>query len=180
MPLDRRPATTDVGRCTALGPNDRWSVGRPCRSGDKASGASARRASRRSRHNLGDELGVVLDEFDGVSAAAGAQTTLGQGLLAEAVDRRDRRLVEAGQGPAQPGTAPLANPWRPGVEHDEPLVAGRQRGAVEVLGGHLQLGPDAVAQFGGCGSGVRDDEDLVDADAFGEIVVGRGRRRRTG
>ena len=121
--------------------------------------------------NLGDELGVVLDEFDGVSRAR-AQTTLGQGLLTEAVDRRDRRLVEAGQGPPDPRTAPLANPWRPGVEHDEPLVTGRQRGAFEVLSGDLQLGPDAVAKFGGCSSGVRDDEDLVDVDAFGQIVVG--------
>ena len=129
-------------------------------------------------HNLGDELGVVLDEFDGVSRAR-AQTTLGQGLLTEAVDRRDRRLVEAGQGPPDPRTAPLANPWRPGVEHDEPLVTGRQRGAFEVLSGDLQLGPDAVAKFGGCSSGVRDDEDLVDVDAFGRDRGGRGRQRRT-
>ena len=54
------------------------------------------------------------------------------------------------------------------LTHSSP--AGR-RAAIQVVGGRPQLEPNSVAQLGGGGTRVRDDEHFLDVDAFGEIVV---------
>ena len=151
-------------------PNDSGPSGRPDLSGERAWGSSARRSRRMVANDFGDHLAVALDELRRADAA-GAQTALGERLLAEPVNRRDRRLVEAGEAPAQPGAPALAHPRRSGVEHPQPLLAGWDLGAVEVVGGQLHLAADAISQLGCGGARVRDDEHLVDADPLGEVVV---------
>ena len=97
-------------------------------------------------HDLGDQLAVVLDQPGGPGSAR-PQTALRQGLLAEAVDRRDRRLVEVGKGAMQAGAAALPHTVRPGVEDVQPLLAGQA--AARRRGGRRR-----AAACCGCGRGV--------------------------
>ena len=131
-------------------------------------------------HDLGDQLGVILEQLDG-TRGAGSQAALGQGLLAEAVDRGDRGVVEVGQGAPHPGAATLTDARRASVEHTHPLVVRRQTAAVQVVGGDPQFETNSVAQLGGRGTRVRHDEHVLDvARPRRDRGCGRGPRRQIG
>ncbi len=153
-----RPQRRDVERTTLAVGRQRDRVG-------------AEAVDEQIADDLGDQLAVVFDQLSD-AGRPGAQPALGQGLLAEPVDRRDRRLVEAGERQADPLGAALANTVGSGVEDAQPVVAGRKRATGEEVGGALQLVADAIAQLGGGGPCVRDDEHLVDRHPLGEVVAG--------
>jgi hypothetical protein len=96
-----------------------------------------------------------------LEGAAGGERLVGQHPLAEAVDRGDRRGVDAIEGVAQPGPGAVIE--RPGF-----VGSGGRRRAPHHLG---EQAADARAQFRGGLLGVRDDDDAIDRGVGGEQQV---------
>jgi hypothetical protein len=129
--------------------------------------------------DLLDEVAEVLDELDPRLEVAG-DAEAAQDLLAEAVRRDDRRGVEVGDGACEPSMPLLEVLARPGDEQGEHLVAlgvlAPERELEPALGAHEPL-PHAVAQLRRRVARERHDEQLVQAQALGDVARGEARDR---